>query len=98
MSGLGIALLPAMSAGPNFVEWLPESLPHSVLRDVFRVRLPSLVQAARRAVGERGLRGKQSVAAEWRGLLAGGEVKSRADLARRAGVTRARVTQVLGPA
>jgi hypothetical protein len=30
-------------------------------------------------------------------LLASGEVRSRADLARREGVTRARVTQVLGP-
>jgi hypothetical protein len=35
-------------------------------------------------------------AEEWRQLLASGEVTSRAALARRAGVSRARVTQVLG--
>jgi hypothetical protein len=36
------------------------------------------------------------VAQEWQSMLGTGECASRADLARRLGVTRARVTQVLG--
>ena len=37
-----------------------------------------------------------ALAREWKGMLATGECATRADLARRLGVTRARVTQVLG--
>ena len=80
------------------VGWLPESTLQSVLRDVFRARLPSLVTGTRQAIRERARRGKDAVAREWRAMLTSGEAKSRAELARRAGVTRARVTQVLGPA
>jgi hypothetical protein len=37
-----------------------------------------------------------SLAQEWQSMLGAGECPSRADLARKLGVTRARVTQVLG--
>ena len=73
-------------------------MPNSVLRDVFRVRLPSLVRGTRQTIRERAQRGKDAIASEWDAKLGSGEATNRADLARRAGVTRARVSQVLGPA
>jgi hypothetical protein len=66
-----------------------------VLRDVFEVRLPSLgrhVAAERRA--RRG--STEALAERWQRMLDDGEVTSRAELARREGVSRARVTQALG--
>jgi hypothetical protein len=80
------------------MSWPPESVPESVLRDVFQVRLPSLVSEARRAIRKRARRGRTAIAVEWHEMLGAGEADSRSDLARRMGVSKARVTQVLGPA
>lgn len=68
----------------------------SVLRDVFEVKLPSLVRGTRQAISERARRGKDLIGSEWEALLRNGSVGNRAELARRMGVSRARVTQVLG--
>jgi hypothetical protein len=76
------------------VDWLPELVLRSVLRDAFSVRLPSLVRWAEAKV--RGRRGKD-VRSEWGQAIDAGHVRTRAQLARREGVSRARVTQVLGP-
>jgi hypothetical protein len=78
--------------------WLPGLVPQGVLRDAFQVQLTSLVRLVRRATRARLRAGRDAVADEWRRLLSSEEVESRAALARRAGLTRARVTQVLGAA
>ena len=75
--------------------WLPELVLRSVLRDAFSVHLPSLVRWAQAKV--RGRRGKD-VRSEWVQAINDGQVRTRAELARREGVSRARVTQILGPA
>ena len=74
--------------------WLPELVLRSVLRDAFCVHLPSLVRWAQAKV--RGRRGKD-LRSEWTLAIDAGHVRTRAELARREGVSRARVTQVLGP-
>jgi hypothetical protein len=74
--------------------WLPELVRQSVLRDAFFVHLPSLVRWAQAKV--RGRRGKD-VRSDWAEAINAGHVRTRAELARREGVSRARVTQVLGP-
>ena len=74
--------------------WLPELVLRSVLRDAFCVHLPSLVRWAQAKV--RGRRGKD-LRSEWAQAIDAGRVRTRAELARREGVSRARVTQVLGP-
>ena len=74
--------------------WLPELVLQSVLRDAFSVHLPSLARWAQAKV--RGRRGKD-VRSEWAQTIDAGRVGTRAELARREGVSRARVTQVLGP-
>ena len=76
----------------------PELAPQSVIRDTFRVRLPSLARRAKRRAEDRRNQGKTKVTAAWRKMLESGEARNRSDLARRLGVSRARVTQVLGPA
>ena len=76
----------------------PELAPQSVTRDTFRVRLPSLARRAKRRAEDRRNQGKTKVTAAWRKMLESGEARNRSDLARRLGVSRARVTQVLGPA
>lgn len=78
--------------------WLPGLLPQSVLRDVFKVRLPSLIAGTRRAIRQRARQGKDAVAREWGERLRAGDIPNRAELARRTGISRARVTQVLGTA
>lgn len=75
--------------------WLPGQVPQRVLRDAFFVHLPSLVRWAQAKV--RGRRGKD-LPSEWGQAIVAGHVRTRAELARREGVSRARVTQVLGPA
>lgn len=77
------------SVTPN---WLPELVRQSVLRDTFAVRLPSLV---RRVRGEWRHRRNTDVAAEWQAELDSGRASNRADLARRLGLSRARVTRAL---
>ena len=75
--------------------WLPGAVAHSVVTDRFRCTVN--VPPRRRA---RILPGtvvsEPSQAEVWAGMLERGEVGNRAQLARRVGVSRARVTQVLG--
>jgi hypothetical protein len=78
------------------LNWLPELVSQSVLRDTFPCQLPSLERRCREESKERQGKGIADLAYEWQQILDGGEVKNRAELARRMGVTRARVTQVLG--
>ncbi len=76
-------------------EWLPELVSQSViLRHSSPVQLPSLVRFSRASMRAR--RQTVELVVKWRGLLATGAVKNRAALARREGVTRAHITQVLG--
>ena len=56
---------------------------------------PSLVQLHRRETNHRIRRGTESVVDEWEHLLDDGVVKNRAELARRVGVSRARITRAL---
>lgn len=74
-------------------KWLPGTVAHSVIVDRFRCG-GVLSRTSRRRVA-RVTTADQAVA--WAGMLARGDVASRADLAGRVGVSRARVTQVLGP-
>ena len=75
--------------------WLPELLSQSVLLDHFPCQLPSLNSKCHRERVARGGRGTAIVVTEWQHMLNEGLVKNRAELARRAGVSRARVTQAL---
>ena len=70
------------------LDWLPELISPSVLKDVFKVRLRSLARWARGQVS-------QNESEQRTPMLAPGDVKNRAELARRKGVSRARATQVL---
>jgi hypothetical protein len=74
----------------------PGLVPQSVLRDTFKVRLPSLARLVRAKTAEPLRKGRVGVAAQWRRLLDEGAVRDRAELARREGLSRARVTRVLG--
>ncbi len=74
------------------LEWLPGAVPHSVIVDRFRCG-GAVSGRFRRRVG-RATTADQALA--WAAMLARGDVANRADLAERAGVSRARVTQVLG--
>ncbi len=76
--------------------WLPGLVSHSVLRDIIQIQLPSIVTFAQRAAARRSRRGAMAVARAWQRMLDEGKAESRADLARRVGVSRARVSQVLG--
>ncbi len=75
--------------------WLPGLVSHRTLRFSFKCQLPSLLQLRHRETNRRIKRGTENVVAEWRRLLDEGIVKNRAELARRAGVSRARITQAL---
>ena len=68
----------------------------SVLKDRFQCRLPSLDKRSRRETINRHLEGTLQVASKWKQALEKGDVKNRAELARRTGISRARVSQVLG--
>jgi site-specific DNA recombinase len=76
--------------------WLPGLVSQSVLLDRFPCHLPSLDRRCRVECRARTHQGLDKTASEWREMLDQGLVKNRAELARRMGVTRARVTQVLG--
>jgi DNA invertase Pin-like site-specific DNA recombinase len=75
---------------------LPESVAQSVVYDEFCLVLPSLEARSRRQTRARRFQGSIEVAAEWQARLDSGVATTRAELARQLGVTRARVTQVLG--
>ena len=77
--------------------WLPELLPQSVLRDVFAVQLPSLLRWAHKGVLKRTREGRSELTAKWNAMLREGLVKNQAELARREGLSRARVSQLLRP-
>jgi len=67
----------------------------SFLRDQFSCRLPSLERKCLREKRVRSGRGTAIIVAEWRNAIDQDLVKNRAELARRLGVSRARVTQAL---
>jgi hypothetical protein len=75
--------------------WLPELVLQSVCSVTLPLKLRSLDHRVEGHTRERRVSGRELVAAEWRNLLECGAVSSRAELARRMGVSRARVTQVL---
>ena len=68
----------------------------SVLRDAYPYHLSSLSRRCRQETKSRMAAGKETLAQEWQQLLTNGVAKNRAELARRKGVSRARVTQVIG--
>jgi site-specific DNA recombinase len=71
---------------------LPELVTQSVCSDKFPVRIRSLNHLTR----TRAKKGVAVVAAEWQELLDDGTYASQSELAHRMGVSRARVSQVLG--
>lgn len=83
---------------PSAAVWLPGLVAESVIRDVFKVRLPSLIAGIRKQARRHRRIGVRAMAKRWQAMLDTGQARNRADLARRLGVSRARVTQVLGPA
>ncbi len=76
-------------------ECLPRLVSHRTLRFSFNCQLPSLIQLRHRETKRRVKHGTEEVVAEWQRLLDDGVVKNRADLARRVGVSRARITRAL---
>jgi site-specific DNA recombinase len=80
----------------SFDNWLPEFVSQSVIRLSFPLRLASLFCWSRRQTAAR--RTIQDLATYWHALLESGAAPNRAALARLQGVSRARVTQVLGVA
>ena len=77
-------------------EWLPGLVPQSVAWDRFPVQFPSLVSRKGQETRSRISIGSDATVADWRRMLDEGIVVNRAQLARRLGVSRARVTRVLG--
>ena len=77
------------------LNWLPESVSQSVLRDTFSCHLASLERHCSTESKKRQSTGIAHIASDWQQMLDHGDVKNRAELARRMGVTRARVTQLL---
>ena len=75
--------------------WLPSLVSRRTLRFSFNCHLPSLTQLRHRETSHRIKRGSDEVVAEWRQLLEDGVVKNRAELSRRVGVSRARITRAL---
>ena len=73
-------------------DWLPEAVSQSVFRQAFRIHLRSLIAWSRRRGSNPG-----NLRTQWQTLLDLGFAPTRATLARMQGVSRARVTQVLGP-
>ncbi len=76
-------------------EWLPTPVSQRTFRFSFKCHLPSLIQLRHRETNQRIRLGTESVIAEWQHLLDDGVVQNRAELARRVGVSRARITQAL---
>ena len=75
--------------------WLPGLVSHRTLRFSFKCQLPSLLKLRHREKNQRIKRGTEELVTEWRRLPDDGVVKSRAELARRVGVSRARITRAL---
>ena len=71
--------------------WLPALVSQSVIIDLFHPRLPSLLRSERAK-----RRPAEEKAAAWASELQSGMVRNRAELAGREGISRARITQVLG--
>ena len=77
-------------------DWLPELVAHrTFLIDRFPCHLPSLDERCQQQSDLRELVGVAAVSEEWRQMLVTGMVKNRSELARRVGVSRARITQAL---
>jgi hypothetical protein len=76
--------------------WLPELVAQSVLRDAYPCHLQSLERRCQQGSRNRLSMGKAALACEWQNLITTGVVKNRAELARKNGVSRARITQLLG--
>ena len=76
-------------------DWFPGLVSRRTLRFSFKCQLSSLKQLRQRETKSRIKQGTAEVAAEWQGLLDDGVVKNRAELARRVGVSRARITRAL---
>lgn len=75
--------------------WLPGLVSQRTIRASFKCHLPSLTYLHRRETKHRINQGTPQVITEWRRLLDDGVVKNRAELARRVGVSRARITRAL---
>jgi len=71
-------------------KWLPGSVAESALRDVWQIQLLSVMTRKRREIRARRAGVEPTLAECW----ASSESLSKADLARRTGVSRARITQV----
>ena len=93
---VGQAITPATVYNGSLVrrtqDWLPGAVSQSVFRQAFRIHLRSLVAWSRRRGSNPG-----DLRTQWQTLLDLGFAPTRATLARMQGVSRARVTQVLGP-
>ena len=75
------------------VSWLPGAVSHSVIRDQYHFTLRPMLTADR----GRPVRRTPQQRTLWEQMLNDDVALSRAELARLFGVSRARVTQVLGP-
>ena len=79
-------------------DWLPGLVPQSVAVDKSYVRLPSLDMRRRKETRTRIADGRQAIAEKWQGMIDDGTVINRSQLARRLGVSRARVTKAMASA
>jgi len=79
----------------NIEYWLPGLVSQRTLRFSFNCQLPSLIQLRHRETKRRIKHGTEEVVSEWQRLLDDGVVKGRAELARRVGISRARITRAL---
>lgn len=75
--------------------WLPGAVAGSVVVDRFRCT-PKTQQRRSKRTTSVAVRTELRQEDVWMGMLKSGEVPTRAELARRVGVSRARVSQVLG--
>ena len=75
--------------------WLPSAVSQRTIRASFKCHLPSLTFLHLRETKHRINQGTPQAITEWRRLLDDGMVKNRAELARRVGVSRARITRAL---
>ena len=75
--------------------WLPSPVSQRTIRASFNCHLPSLTYLHRRETKHRIKQGTGHVVAEWRRLLDDGVVQNRAELARRVGLSRARIPRAL---
>jgi hypothetical protein len=76
-------------------DWLPAPVSHRTIRVSFKCHLQSLIELHQRETNLRIKQGTSQVVSEWRRLLDERVVKNRAELARREGLSRARITRAL---